>query len=314
MQTGDQEHANGNIPPMPVSNSSEISTTIRVWPVDGSRYRIGWKCWPFGPRFAVVRITMLGTKVVSKHYPVTKEGWLGAWRAFAAIDPAGAERLRRLQGNRWWRRDAESSELALLSASTFLGGYTKCATLVAHSSYDLRFADDRLEILRPGKLRPLGQLPYDDFVDLQMLGPGLVKSANPFIGPAGTIMGAAIRVAQPGINENILKVADGAISAALKTAGTRSEIRTVLYIRTGDSELFFLNTRSEPDQLRIDLSPAVGRIRELLQSSVVTGPGSQNLDASSVISQLKDASELLARDLITRDEFDQLKSRLIDGE
>jgi hypothetical protein len=127
-------------------------------------------------------------------------------------------------------------------------------------------------------------------------------------------MGAAIRVAQPGMNENLLKVADGAISAALQAAGTRTRIKTVLYVRTADSELFFLDAGREPDQLRIDLSPALGRIREVLRSNVVAGRDGQGIEAASIISQLKDASELLARDLITRDEFDQLKARLIDGE
>lgn len=121
------------------------------------------------------------------------------------------------------------------------------------------------------------------------------------------------RVAQTGISDSILNTAENLISVGLKAAGTRTTIKTVLSVRTTDSELFFLNTQTEPGQLRIDLSPVLGRIREVLGSAASGKQAEPGLSAASIINQLKDASSLLERGLITPAEFEQLKSRLLSG-
>jgi hypothetical protein len=173
--------------------------------------------------------------------------------------------------------------------------------------------NDSLNIFDAGKLRALGSLEYDTFTNIQITGPGVTQSTNPFADPAGKIIGTAIRATQTGINDNILSAAESVISAGLKAAGTRSITKTVLSMRTTDSELFFLYTKTEPHQLRIDLSPALGRIREVLGSTRTNSHVNQSPDATSIINQLKDASNLLDRGLITRDEFERLKSQLLSG-
>ncbi|UOX87892.1 SHOCT domain-containing protein [Amycolatopsis sp. FBCC-B4732] len=84
-------------------------------------------------------------------------------------------------------------------------------------------------------------------------------------------------------------------------------------VRTTDSELFFLNTRTEPGRLRIDLSAVLGRINEVLNPAASGERAEPDPSAASIINQLKDASSLLERGLITPVEFEQLKSRLLSG-
>ncbi|MEU7791242.1 SHOCT domain-containing protein [Amycolatopsis sp. NPDC049159] len=84
-------------------------------------------------------------------------------------------------------------------------------------------------------------------------------------------------------------------------------------VRTTDSELFFLNTQTESGQLRIDLSPVLRRISEVLNSAAPAEQAEPGPSAASVIDQLKNASGLLERGLLTPAEFEQLKSRLLSG-
>ena len=246
------------------------------------------------------------------------------WRKFVAIDPKAAgkaqEKLqRRAEAKRSGperierRRTLELNTLALVAGAVFLGGYTSRADLTENASYDLRFLEDDLGIFYPGGIDVKGELPYSSFSDVQIGGPGLVTSVSPLVEPAEKIAGAALRFAQPTSSENLLSAESSVISVALRTMGTRSETRTVLFIQSRDSELFFSSTETEPHELRIDLSRGLGRIREVLDSTTSDRQIKQNDSLSSAISQLDKAAALLDRGLLTYEEFRQLKSRLIVG-
>lgn len=203
----------------------------------------------------------------------------------------------------------------LLTPVVFLGGdHGKCGNLRVKSAYDLRFMDDKLAVFNVGTPHLVGELPYGDFTNVQIGGPGETQSINPFVDSAGKIIGTAIRATQVGISDSFLNVADSLISAGLKAAGTRSTTKTILAVRTTDSELFFLYTVTEPGQLRIDLSPVLGRIREVLSSARVDNISEESPDVASIIERLGDAAKLLDRGLISREEFDRLKSQLLPGD
>ena len=265
-------------------------------------------------------------KIVSEYFPVTAQGWFEAWKTLAALDRREFERCRRAVArnegayrNRTddheLRREVELGTRMLLTPVIFLGGdHVKCGDLKAKSAYDLRFMDDKLAVLDVGTPQIVGDLPYRDFTNIQIGGPGETQSTNPFVDPAGKIIGTAIRATQVGISDSFLNVADSLISAGLKAAGTRSTIKTILAVRTTDSELFFLYTATEPGQLRIDLSPVLGRIREVLASVRVARQPETSSDAASIIEQLGNAAKLLDRGLITHEEFNRLKSRLLSGD
>lgn len=321
MPTGESNHdagkdwksASDDMPPMPAVKRPLVTYLDPVAHDEKSHSGIGYRCWPAkkgGPAFAVYRRSSWDNyKIVSKLYPPTEEGWAEAWREYAAINPEGAERVRRVLAPR--RKSVNI--LAFLGSVTFLGGYTPKADLVEHSSYDLKFMNNRLAILFPGRANPEGELDYGDFIDMQVTGPGLIKSVNSLVGPIEKMANFAVGAMQPGVNANLLAAENGAISAALNTVTARTKIKTVLFMQTADSELFFLCTRIEPDGLRIHLSPAFGRIREVLCTAAIPGQDDVDPKNQSVISELDKAAALLDRGLITREEFDQLKARLITG-
>lgn len=296
-------------------------------------YSIGWNVWPpekGGPAFIISRYNLAGTrKILPERYPPTEEGWNSAWTAFEKLSPKEVTIARNSIENRERRIEAEQAQegngralkqlaketLTLLDELTFLGGHTPGMELSTQSIYSVRFLSDRLAIFRSDNtVKELGKIPYSDLLDLQIGGPGAVKSVSPIVGPAQTIAGSAIRAIQPGVNPNILTAENGAISAALKAAGTRTKIKTVLFIQSSSSELFFLSTTLEPDQLRINLSPAISKIREIFTEPAGSVDPPQSSGQNSTLGDLEKAVEWLDRGLITRDEFDRIKSKLISGD
>jgi hypothetical protein len=309
----DQKSASADVPPMPAVKHPLVTYVDPVAHDEKSHSGIGYRCWPAkkgGPAFAVYRRSSWDNyKVVSELYPPTEEGWTKAWQEYASINPEGAERVRRALAP----QGKNGNTLAFMGNVTFLGGYTPSAEIKPHSSYDLRFMRNHLAVLFRGGVRAAAELPYSDFIDMRVTGPGLIKSVNPLVGPLEKMAGIAVRAIQPGVNANLLAAEGEAISAALNTAGTHTKIQTVLFMQTADSELFFLCGNIKPDELRIHLSPAFGRIREILGPAEIVRQNDADPGNSSVVSELDKAATLLDRGLITREEFDQLKARLITG-
>lgn len=305
-----------NLPPMPFAKWPDFNSFLFFSFED--EYNIGWEqdsARKGGASFVITRRTWWAFKTVER-YPFTEEGWNEAWQAFAALDPDTAKKIRtklalREKKNMPWR-ELENDTLAYLENVIFLGGYSSFGDMKAGAIYDLRFLGSHLGIFHPGEIQTLGELRYDDFTDVQIGGPGLETSVNKLVDPAEKIAGGLIRLAQPGMNQSILNAEGAAISAVLKHLGTRTKIKTILFIQATGSELFFLNTRTEPSQLRIDLSRPLGEIRSVLSSSADDEKVSQDPKASLAINELYKAASLLDRGLITREDFNQLKSRLID--
>ncbi|MGK3203062.1 SHOCT domain-containing protein [Amycolatopsis sp. MEPSY49] len=316
------------VPPYPAVALSELAHFLS-YRDPGGKYFVFFRDRPprkGGPALVVARRSATGfDKVVSDFFPPTAQGWADVWKTLADLDPGEFERCRKAVGrnevgyrNRTddheLRRELERETRLLLTPTVFLGGdYAKCGNLRAKSSYDVRFTDDSLKVLGVGSRQVAGILPYEDFTNIQISGPGETQSTNPFVDSAGKIIGSALKATQAGISDNFSGAVDGLVSAVLKAAGTRTTIKTILAVRTTESELFFLYTVTEPGQLRIELSPVLGRIREVLASAAGTGEVKPRPDAASIIEQLDKASNLLDRGLIDRADFDRLKARLFSG-
>jgi hypothetical protein len=327
-ENGSQYPQEVRMPPYPAVGISELPRFLS-YSEPGGKYFVFFRDRPprkGGPGLVVARNSASGfEKIVSEYFPVTEQGWFEAWKTLAALDPQEFERCRRAVArnevayrNRTddhkLRREIEHETRMLLTPVIFLGGdHVKCGNLKVKSSYDLRFMDDSLAVFNVGTTQLVGDLPYSEFTNIQIGGPGETQLINPFVDSAGKVIGTAIRATQVGISDSFLNVADSLISAGLKAAGTRSTIKTILAVRTKDSELFFLYTVTEPGQLRIDLSPVLGSIREVLASVRVDSQSEASSDAASIVEQLDKAAKLLDRGLINRDEFDRLKSRLLPG-
>ena len=92
----------------------------------------------------------------------------------------------------------------------------------------------------------LAEVPYSQVEDVEIGGPGLVKSGGGFSG-GGFGLGGAIE--------------GMAIAVVLNALTTRTSVQTVVRIQATGCELFLLHTRLTPEQLRIQMSPPLAAIR-----------------------------------------------------
>jgi hypothetical protein len=88
-----------------------------------------------------------------------------------------------------------------------------------------------------------------------------------------------------------------------------NKIESIVRLRGRNAEFYFMNTEKRPDALRIELSEplrAIGRAGAAKPDAPDASAASE-----SVPDQLSKLASLLQQGLITREEFDQLKARLI---
>lgn len=288
------------IPPMPTSEVLEWGD----WPflvVSDKHLSVGWQERPKkkgGPCFLVGRQSAMGTTKIAEFFPHTKEGWAQAWQFLLAHDGTLEGRIRADLAARA-ERNARRAELAQLNARTqvclsgvtLLGGYIAEAEMPAGKPYDLRFMEDHLLLMLPQGVTVLLEVPYGKVEEIEVGGPGLVSRRT--------------RGQQAG-----LTVAFGLIGAAVAYSDTK--IQTVIRIRTAVGELFFLNTKTMPDVLRIELARPLGAIRDLTAVKPVESQG-RSSKAVSMVAELKELASMLDAGLITREEFDSLKAQLLGG-
>lgn len=149
----------------------------------------------------------------------------------------------------------------------------------------------RIVIVPAGHADVLTQAPYSEVQDVEIGGPGLVKTD-------GGLVGDGIGVA--GVIEAM------AIAAVLNAMTTRSSIKTLLRIQADSCELFLLHTTCTPrtaaDPTLLPLA-AIRTTRADSKLSIQRGevPGSP-------IDELTKLAAMLESGLITRDEFNLVKT------
>jgi hypothetical protein len=286
-----------SVPAMPVVPANELYRGSPYLLVQfGQRYSIGWQdARKDGPVFVIARISRLDATKVVDRFPMTEAGWAKAWRALVRLDAhaaqAAAARLTALAA-----AQKALNELAQLNAATvsyqpgvlFLGGYARAAEVAVGTRYDLRFLDDRLAVLLPGRIDALFEVPYTDIEMVDIGGPGLVKRWSP-----GEQAGLALVLGLPGA---VLGIND-------------TKIQTIVRINTADRELFFLNSQKQADALRIELSVPLKAIRDA--RAAASPDHSDPAARASITDQLTRLASMLEAGLLTRQEFDQLKAKLI---
>jgi len=88
-----------------------------------------------------------------------------------------------------------------------------------------------------------------------------------------------------------------------------TKIQTIVRINTADSELFFLSTQKRAEVLRLELSVPLKAIRD---ARAAAGRGHAAPSApESITDQLTRLASMLEAGLLTRPEFDHLKTKLI---
>ena len=296
------------VPAIPVIGPLEKYEGFPYTLVDGLALTIGWH-WRLqkkgGPAFVIVKRTAVGTLKVTDHFPLTEVGWAQAWRAFISQNPSAAEKVlaRLKERERELELDQRSGrpELAELDARTLvrlpqvalLGGYAPGARITTGQHYDARFLQDRLALYAPDDWNVLAEAPYAEIEDVEIGGPGLVKTGGGFTGSGSGAVGA---------------LEGAAVAAVLNALTTRTTITTVVRVQAANCELFLLWTKATPEQLRIELSHPLGAIRAIRTAAAHTPSG-----PASPVAELSKLAGMLQAGLLTREEFEQLKANFLHG-
>jgi hypothetical protein len=248
------------IPVMPVILPSEQVPAIPYPLLDGLNPVVGWQFWPptkGGPVFVVLRRTGLGSLKVVESFPLTDDGWASAWRSLVAQDPgaaaqvraalkareADAARLRTPVGDSDEMFELDARSLVSLREVAYLGGYVPESAIRAGKRYDVRFVEDRVVVFACRQAQVLAEVPYCEVEDVEIGGPGLVRTGGGFVGGGFGVRGA---------------VEGMAIATVLNALTTRTSVKTILRLQGTGCELFLLHSGMTPEQLRIAMSRPLG--------------------------------------------------------
>jgi hypothetical protein len=306
--------AQAEVPAMPVILPTEHVPDLPYPLLDGLSPTIGWHFRSGakgGPTFVIMRRSALGSFKVVESFPLTQNGWASAWHSLVGRNPGAAPQvLARLQAREADAAVLRASEvesrkvseldvraLVSLREVAYLGGYVPGSGIAAGQRYDVRFFEDRLVVFECRRAEVLAEVPYSQVEDVEIGGPGLIRTGGGFTGSGQGVIGAAEGIA---------------IAAVLNALTTRTSVKTIVRIQGNDCELFLLHTRLTPEQLRIQMSHPLGAIR-----SVKATKGTEEsqhgvlMNSASPVEELSKLADMLERGLLTREEFELMKATLL---
>jgi hypothetical protein len=280
-----------SIPPAPdrVSDQEIWSGTPNVI-LDGEKYGIGWQRFSAekgGPAYVTARRSVLGALKVVKRYPLTDDGWAGAWTAFAKLDPAAAEKTRVALASR-------SDLIARLSgAPSTLAGLVLSAvdppaqTAIAGQIYDLRFSEDGLRIARSASPDATAEYRYADVAAVMVTGFERVPTGNKFVS-------AYIAFTAPGW-----------------MADSRYEYRTHLRVETLDRSWDFWHISSSPGA---DFSPWLEPVNRAIRQACISAAQAERQPTTEwFLTELARLAERLEQGTLTGADFSLLRAKIIGG-
>ena len=289
------------VPAVPRPRSDERWTASPFPLADSVRYTVGWQYWPSakgGPAFLTLRRNALGSLKIVERYPLTGEGWSAAWRALVSLDAASARQVLETLGRRAAadstraaRRDLDARSRLRLHEVTLLAGYVPDGYLPTSRRYDVRVLEDRAAVYARNGVRALVELPFGDLAGVDVL------DARPQAGAAGGFAAAQ---------------AGGELAGVL-AAASRGKLKAVVRVRTARSELFF-GASSDPDALRAKVSRALEPVLPTaVQPAPRQHPGAGAAAAPGIAAELARLASLVDKGMLTRDEYELLKARLLDS-
>jgi hypothetical protein len=309
----DAAREQAGIPAMPVISLSEQDLGGAHPLLDGLSPTIGWQFRPQakgGLSFVILRRTGLGSLKVMESFPLTADGWAHAWQSLVTHNPAAAPQVRavlkareadtaRMRGpalaaSELYELDARS--MASLRDLVYLGGYVPESPITGGERCDVRFVEDRLVVFASRRADILAEVPYSQVEDVEIGGPGLVRSGGGFTG-GGFGLGGAIE--------------GMAVAAVLNAMTTRTSIKTVVRIQGTGSELFLLHTKMTPEQLRIEMSRTLGVIRAARADEAAKPSPEARAVSPSPVEELTKLADMLEKGLLTREEFDLMKAKIL---
>jgi hypothetical protein len=192
--------------------------------------------------------------------------------------------------------ELDARSLVTLHDVAYLGGYVPVPAISVGQRYDVPFLGDRLLIVPRRRAEALAALSYNDVEDIEIGGPGLAAPGGGFLGGGFGTKGAIEGVA---------------IANVLNGLTSRGSIKTIVRIQGTNCELFLLHTRVTPDQLRIEMSRALGVIRTARAARIPGGDqsGALPVRSASPVEELAKLADMLEKGLLTREEFDLMKAK-----
>ncbi len=196
---------------------------------------------------------------------------------------------------------------------TYNGG-SGDAPLVRDRAYDLRFLGDRLMVCPPESAVAVVELPYHEVDAVQVSGSDRSRSTGETLAVVLSVglLGALLGLIVLGFAGLIFGGLTFGLIAAVAMANANG-IKTVVRIRSQDAELFFQNTQKSPDAVRVELSGPLTAI----EAARAAGPGEGGAERpadrvpESIPDQLSKLASLLADGVLTQDEFERLKAKVI---
>jgi len=310
-----------SIPAMPsVPRDNVYRGRPRLLLESGLRHSLGWQDdRKAGPSFVVAWLRPLGSVKVTERFPLTEQGWASAWQALSGLDASAAAAIAaRLAEREAGRRAAaaltalDAESLRCLRRVTFNGGSGGMPLAKGHA-YDLRFLGDRIVVCAPRSVGAIVEVQYRDVETVEVGGPGQVsKSPGELLALILTLglVGALLGLLVLGLLGLLLGAVVFGLVGALVGVGS-TKIETIVRIRGADAEFYFLHAEKRPDALRIELSEPLRAIGNARAAQAGDSDEPAELASGSISDQLSKLASLLQRGLITRDEFEHLKAKLI---
>lgn len=280
-----------------------------LWPLPSASYRIyasaGQLQFAWGSEgFKINQATLVRTRTLHQ-FSLTQEGWEAAWRVMASEMPQLAGAVRHQIQMRQSSRHSQAVEneartelkslgsLASLGGCVFLGGYGHAGALGAGAKFDLYFTHEGLFVTSFGSSIPKIRSPYSEVLAIEFSGPGRVTKGGAFIGGGFGVKGAA---------EGMI------VASVLNALTTKTSIQTIVRWEAQTLELFFFTSAATPGDLRIKMSPVLGRVKP--RPNVESTPP---LPEADVVSQLERLASLHQQGIVDDDEFADLKRKIISG-
>jgi hypothetical protein len=309
-----------SVPSMPTVAPDNVYRGAPYILLQGLRHCVGWQdARKAGPSFVVTSRRPGGGLKVLERFALSERGWAEAWQALSSLDASAAAavavRLAELEAG---RRAAEAlAALAArsscyLASATFDGG-SDGGSLIKDQRYDLRFLEDRIMVCAQRSTHALIELAYADTESVEVSETasqpaGVVLGLISGFGLAGALLGylaVVPRVVGLFLGAVVLGLVGGLIAAAT----SRNE--TIVRVRGRDAEFQFLIPIKRPHDIRRALSEPLMAIRkaDAAQADRPNEPAQPRSDSPA--DQLAKLASLLQQDLITRDEFEHLKAKVI---
>jgi hypothetical protein len=296
------QHA-GSVPAMPEEFPSGAGRLAF-----GKKRDLGWVTSRDGQRYFVIYRRTALSEQIEVRVPTERSEWEALWTRYESVEPDEAMRYVARLSETLARKQSEASRLSEVGLEapgdldaglvlrlpdlTLLGGHGESLNVEIGVSYDLWFRDGEMIVTGWGARYALFAWPYSAIEVIDITGPGAVTTGGGVIGGGFGVVGALEGMA---------------IASIISALTSRTTIKTVLRIESRDAELFLLETRLEPEALRVTLSPIFGRLKRAVRSQAAFPK-----ESSDPIDRLERLAALVESGLMTRDEFEMAKKRLLE--